>query len=310
MSEPTREKVLQAIKELDYRPNTVARSLKSQKTGTIGLIICDLRNSFFAEVLQGIEISLGKKEYNTIVTDTDYSVEKEKEAAEMFYGKQVDGVIIVPGGENNERVKFLIERNIPVVLLDKKVQDDLGADVVLVNNKQGSRLLTEHLIRLGHKRIGIITGPRESTTGKERLEGFRETLREYSIAGDDDLIRFGDFKKQSAHDLSLELLSLPEPPTVIYACNNLMGLGVMEALNEKKISIQEELGLVIFDDLPWFKCVDPPLTCVAQPSFELGKTAAELLLNRIKKRRKKPKKVVLSVELRVRDSAGEVNRGK
>jgi len=307
VSEKTRTKVLEVINELDYHPNIVARSLRSRKTGTVGLIICDLRNPFFSEVLQGIEAYLGKKRYSLIVTDTDYNIDKEKKSAEMFYSKQADGIIIVPGGNANEHVKFLIEQNIPVVLLDKRVQG-LNTDVVLVNNVEGSKQLVEHLINLGHERIGIIAGPLSSTTGKERLEGYLKVLREHSIPEDKDLIKIGDFKKQSGYLLTLELLSLAIPPTAIFACNNLMGLGAMEALKERKIHIPEEIGLVIFDDLPWFRYVSPPLTVVAQPSFRLGEIAGELLFEQMRKRRKRRKEAVLEVELRLRESAGERKR--
>lgn len=307
VSRQTRANVLKAIKELGYRPNIVARSLRSKKTGTVGLIICDLRNPFFSEVEQGIETYLGKKNYDIIVTNTDYDTDKEKESAEMFYSKRVDGIIIVPGGDNDEQVRFLTERDIPVVLLDKRIPN-LNVDVVLVNNIEGSKQLIEHLISLGHERIGIIAGPFNSTTGKERLEGYLKALREHSIPEDKDLIKIGDFKKQSGCLLTLELLSLSLPPTVIFACNNLMGLGAMDALKERKIRIPEEIGLVIFDDLPWFNHVNPPLTVVAQPSFRLGGIAGELLFEQVRKKRKKPKEVVLDVQLKIRESAGEVLR--
>lgn len=307
VSEQTRAKVLKAIEELDYRPNIVARSLRERKTGTVGLIICDLRNPFFSEVLQGIETYLGKKKYSLIVTNTDYDNDKERESIDMFYSKQVDGVIIVPGENTNKHVKFLTERNIPVVLLDRKLQN-LNVDVVLVNNIEGSKQLTEHLMSLGHKRIGVITGPLNSTTGKERLEGYLKALKAHSMPEDNDLIKIGDFKKQSGYLLTLELISLAVPPTVIFACNNLLGLGVMQALKEKKIRIPEEIGLAIFDDLPWFNYVNPPLTGVAQPSFQLGETAGRLLFEQMRKRRKKPKEVVIDVQLKIRQSAGEALR--
>ena len=304
VSRHTRAKVLKAIDELDYRPNIVARSLRSKKTGTVGLIICDLRNPFFSEVLQGIETYLGKKSYDIIVTNTDYDTDKEKESAEMFYSKRVDGIIIVPGGDNDEHVRFLTERDIPVVLLDKRIPN-LNVDVVLVNNVGGSKQLIEYLISLDHERIGIITGPLSSTTGKERLEGYLKALREHSIPEDKDLIKIGDFKKQSGYLLTLELLSLSFPPTVIFACNNLMGLGAMEATRERKIRMPEEIGLAIFDDLPWFNYVNPPLTVVAQPSSRLGETAGELLFEQMRKKRKRPKEAVLDVQLKIRQSAGE-----
>ncbi len=308
VSKETRTKVLEAINKLGYRPNIVARSLRSGKTGTVGVMVCDLRNPFFAEILQGIETYMSREGYNIIVMNTNYDFNKEKESAEIFYAKQTEGVIIIPGGNGNDNIKFLIERNIPVVLLDKRVKN-LNVDIVLVNNIGGSKQLIEHLISLGHKRIGIITGPLSFTTGEERLEGYLKVLREHSIPEDKDLIKIGDFKKQSGYLLTLELLSLTLPPTTILACNNLMGLGAMEAIKERKIHIPEEMGLVIFDDLPWFKYVDPPLTVIAQPSVRLGETAGKLLVNQIRKKRKKSKEVILDVQFEIRESAGEALRG-
>ena len=307
VSRQTRSKVLKAINELDYHPDIIARSLRKRKTGTVGLIICDLTNPFFSEVLQGIEAYLGEKKYSTIVANTDYDIDKQKESIEMFYSKRVDGIIIVPGGNNDEQVRFLTERGIPVVLLDKRIPD-LNVDVVLVNNIEGSKQLTEHLISLDHGRIGIIAGSLNSTTGKERLEGYLKALREHSMPEDKDLIKIGDFKKQSGYLLTLELLSLSLPPTVVFACNNLMGLGAMDALREGKIRIPEETGLVIFDDLPWFNHVNPPLTVVAQPSSRLGEIAGQLLFEQMRKKRKRPKEVVLDVQLKIRQSAGEALR--
>lgn len=308
VSKETRTEVLKAINKLDYRPNIVAKSLRSGKTGTVGLMVCDLKNPFFAEILQGIETYMSRERYNIIVMDTNYDFDKEKESAGIFYAKQTEGVIIIPGGDSNENIKFLIERNIPVVLLDKKVKN-VNADSVLVNNVGGSMQLIEHLISLGHKRIGIITGPLSFSTGEERLEGYLKVLREHSIPEDKDLIKIGDFKKQSGYLLTLELLSLTLPPTAIFACNNLMGLGAMEAIKERKIHIPEEIGLVIFDDLPWFDHIDPPLTVVIQPTFRLGEIAGKLLVNQIRKKRKKPKEVILDVQFKIRESAGEALRG-
>ena len=304
LRDETRAKVLKAINELGYRPNIVARSLRSKKTGTVGLIVCDLRNPFFAEVLQGLETYLDKKKYNLIVAHTDYDIIREKKSTEVFYSKQVEGVIFVPGGDNDECMRFLIKQSIPVVLLDKIVPN-IDADAVLVDNVGGSKQLVEHVISLSHQRIGIITGPLQSSTGKERLEGYLQTLRQHSIEEDKDLIKIGDFRKQSGYLLTLELVSLASPPTVIFACNNLLALGAMQALRERNVCVPEEIGLVVFDDLPWFRYVNPPLTVVAQPSFRLGEMAGELLFEQMSKKRKRPKEVMLDVQLEIRQSAGE-----
>lgn len=302
VSKETEIKVLKAIERLGYHPNTVARSLRSKKTYTIGLIICDLKNPFFAEVLQGIEERLNEKGYTLLVIDTNYDPEREEEAVEMLLSKQVDGAIAVLGGEENRGLKAFKERGIPLVLLDKKVQGEDWADTVLVNNREGSRQLVEYALSLGYRRIGVIAGPLNATTGKERLEGYLEALEGFSVPRDEGLIRIGDFRRESGYKIALDFLSSPSPPEVIYACNNLMCLGTMEALKEKGVRIPEEMGLMVFDDLPWFRFTDPPLTAVSQPSFYLGEVAAQLLLERIRRGRKKQKEVILDVCVEIRHS--------
>ncbi|MCK4419278.1 LacI family DNA-binding transcriptional regulator [Candidatus Aerophobetes bacterium] len=299
VSEFTRQKVLKAMARLHYQPDGIAQSLRSKRTNTIGLIISDIANSFYPEVVRGIEKEMVKKGYSIILTDTDDNIEKEKKLVTLLFNRRVDGFIIVTAGEEKEHIEFLLQRDIPVVLLDRRI-NGLQLDTVLVDNRRGTKKLIQRLISLGHKRIAIITGSLNVFTGKERLNGYLEALKEHSLPVDDQLIKKGNFRRESGYFSTLELLSLNPPPSVIFACNNLIGLGVMDALQEKEIQIPEEMGIAIFDDLPWFKHLSAPLTVVAQPTFRLGEMAAKLLLERIKGKRKKPKEVVLGVELRQR----------
>lgn len=298
VSSSTRQKVLKAMDKIGYHPNMIARSLRRRKTNTIGLVISDITNPFFPGVVRGIEKQLIKKGYSIILTNTDDDIEKEKNLVTLLYGKRVDGFIIVTAGGESKHIESLIQLRVPVVLLDRKISG-LKLDAVLVDNEGGTRKLTEYLINLGHKRIGIITGPLNVFTGKERLNGYLKALQEYSLPRDDKLIKTGDFRQESGYSLTLELLSLSSPPTAILACNNLVGIGAMDALKEKGIRIPDEIELVIFDDLPWFGHLNPPLTVVAQPTFKLGEMAAKLLLEQIRGR-KKPKEIVLEVELKKR----------
>jgi len=297
VSEFTRQKVLKTMARLHYQPDGIAQSLRSKRTNTIGLIISDIANSFYPEVVRAIEKEMVKKGYSIILTDTDDNIEKEKELVTLLFNRRVDGFIIVTAGEEKEHIEFLLQRDIPVVLLDRRISG-LKLDAVLVDNRGGTKKLIQHLINLGHKRIAIITGSLNVFTGKERLNGYLEALKEHSLPVDDQLIKKGNFRRESGYFSTLELLSLNPPPSVIFACNNLIGLGVMDALREKEIQIPEEMGIAIFDDLPWFKHLSTPLTVVAQPTFRLGEIAAKLLLERIRGKRKKPKEVVLGVELR------------
>jgi len=304
VKDSTRQKVLKAISDLGYHPNILARNLRRSKTNTVGLIICDLTNPFFSEILRGIEQCLGKEGYSIIVANTDYDIKKESDSVRLFYSKRVDGFIIVPASNEDRHVKFLVDNNVPIVLLDRKL-DKVRADSVIVDNFGGTKKLTAHLINSGHRRIGIITGSTNCTPGKERLAGYLEALKMSNLSMDQTLIKIGNFKQESGYKLTLELLSLPSPPTAIVACNNLMGLGVLDALKDRKIHIPEEIAVGVFDDMPWFRHINPPLTVVAQPSFELGVTAGRLLLEQIKKERRKPREIVFKVDLVVRDSAGE-----
>ncbi|TKJ47751.1 LacI family transcriptional regulator [Candidatus Aerophobetes bacterium Ae_b3a] len=297
VSEFTRQKVLKTMARLHYQPDGIAQSLRSKRTNTIGLIISDIANSFYPEVVRAIEKEMVKKGYSIILTDTDDNIEKEKKLVTLLFNRRVDGFIIVTAGEEKEHIEFLLQRDIPVVLLDRRISG-LKLDAVLVDNRGGTKKLIQHLINLGHKRIAIITGSLNVFTGKERLNGYLEALKEHSLPVDDRLIKKGNFRRESGYFSTLELLSLNPPPSVIFACNNLIGLGVMDALQKKEIQIPEEMGIAIFDDLPWFKHLNIPLTVVAQPAFRLGEIAAKLLLERIRGKRKKPKEVVLGVELR------------
>ncbi len=307
VSSETQSKVLMAIQELGYRPNNIARSLRGGKTGTVGLIFCDLKSPFFSELFQGIETRLGEKGFDVLVINTGYDIKKEKKALDIFFSKKVDGIILVPVNDQGEHVKFLIQQGIPLVLLDKAIPG-IETDLVLVNNFEGSKQMVEYLIGLGHTEIGIISGPLNTTTGKERYKGYVAALKEHQLPIDASFIQISDFTENGGFHAALKFLELANRPSVVYTCNSPMAMGTLEAFKTKNIKIPEEVGLVVFDDLPWFRFVEPPLTSVAQPSFLLGQTAAELVVSRIKKRRKIIKKVVLKVELRPRLSAGESYR--
>lgn len=310
VSEETRQRVFKAIHELGYRPNALARNLRRRKTNTIGVVICDLENPFFLGMLRGIDFALGQQSFDMLVTNTSYDDERERRTLEMLYSKQVDGVILVPGRGGSEEISFLVDMGIPVVVLDKRLSIETEVDVVEASNFQGSKEMMKHLIKIGHKRIGIIAGPQDTSTGKQRLEGALEALAESGIPVEKELIIEGDFKKESGVKIMERFLSLPSPPTVVFACNFPMGIGAFEVLKRKGVKVPEEMGVAIFDDLPWFEYIDPPITAVRQPSFEMGKVGAELLIERIKRRRKRVKEVVLETKLAIRLSAGEGLRTK
>uniref|UniRef100_A0A7V4WL74 LacI family transcriptional regulator n=2 Tax=Candidatus Caldatribacterium saccharofermentans TaxID=1454753 RepID=A0A7V4WL74_9BACT len=304
VSRETQQRVLKAIRELNYRPNVLAKSVRRRRTNTVGVVMCDLENPFMMEMLRGVEVVLTSNGFDMLVTNTNYSEEREQSALEMFYGKQVDGIILVPGKGGGVDLQLLVDFGVPVVVLDKQV-DHGGVDLVEVTNREGSRELVRHLLRLGHRRIGIIAGPQDTSTGRERLLGALEAAKEEGIPGEKLLVFEGDFFKESGVQAVREFLSLPFPPSVIFACNYSMGIGAFEAIKDLGLRIPGDIGFAIFDDLPWFAYLSPPLTAVSQPAFEVGKVGAELLMERLKKKRNTPKRVVLPTSLRIRYSAGE-----
>lgn len=304
VSRETQQRVLRAIRELNYRPNVLARTVRRRRTNTVGVVMCDLENPFMVEILRGIEIVLAVNGFDMLVTNTNYNEEWEQNALEMLYGKQVDGIILVPGKGRGIDLRFLIDFGVPLVVLDKRVSYE-EVDLVEVTNREGSRELVRHLISLGHRRIGIIAGPPDTSTGWERLLGAFEAAKEEGISREQFLVFEGDFFKESGARAVQEFLALPSPPSVIYACNYSMGIGAFEAIKALGLRIPEDVGFAIFDDLPWFAYLAPPLTAVFQPALEVGKVGAELLIERLQKKRRSSRRVILPTSLRIRCSAGE-----
>ena len=300
----TRKKVIKAMDELNYHPNVLAQSLRRKKTNTIAFIVSNLTNPYYPEAIRGVEEEFSKVGYSVIVGNADGNIQKEQELITLLYGKQVDGFIICTSGGENQSIHFLIQRHVPVVLFDRKI-DGVKLSAAVVDNAGGAQALVEHLISIGHKNIGIITGSLRTYTGKERLQGYLNALSQHEIPQQDQFIKEGDFKLPSGYTNTIELLELSSPPTALFVCNNRMGLGAIQALRDKGLQYPRDIGLAIFDDLPWLEYMNPSITAVEQPIFELGKVAAQLLLERINTKSNKCKEVMLPVELKIRHSAGE-----
>ena len=301
----TKFRVLAVAEKLGYEPNILARGLVTKQTHTIGLIISDISNPFFTRVVRGIEDVANENGFNLILCNTDEEEKKEKDYLRILQGKQVDGFIIASAGGDSTHIKNLVKKNIPVVLLDRKLEG-LHIDSVAVNNIEGSYKATSHLIKLGHRKIGIIHGPKTITTGGDRLEGYKMALKDHNIPFDSKYIKEGNFKQEGGHSKTLELLDLRHPPSALFVTNNLMTIGALKALKERKIRIPEEVALISFDDMEWASLASPPLTAVSQPTYELGTSAANLLLSRMKAHSpQKVQEIVLKSELVIRKSCGE-----
>ena len=296
------ERVLQAVSRLGYRPSAVARSLRVQQTRVVGLIISDIRNPFFTDAVRGIEDSVGAEGYSLVLCNSDEDLAKEAGYLDLVVEERMAGAIVSPASTEDTRLSALTARGVPVVVMDREAARE-AVDSVLVDNVRGGELATAHLIEGGYQRIACITGPPRTSTGNDRLEGWRAALAAAGRDAPDALVRRADFKEDGGHAAATELLASAEPPDAFFVANNLMTVGVLAAVAEAGLSVPEDVGVVGFDDMSWARLLRPPLTTVAQPTYELGRVAAELLTRRIAGRDDPPQRVVLEPTLQIRDSA-------
>ena len=302
VSDEVKCRVRAAMADLNYQPNVIARSLRTRETMTVGLVLSDITNPFFPSLVRTIEDSVFKEGYSIMLCDTDERKDLEETHLRLLVGRRVDGLIVAPSSGGSEYLRALIESDMPVVLLDRHVPG-LNGDVVLSDNVAGGYDAVSHLIDLGHRRIGILAGRLEVSTGLDRLEGYLKALQDNGIDRDDNLVRVANFRRDEAEQKTMELLSLDEPPTAVFACNNLMAAGALAAIRRASLRVPNDVSLASFDDSEWAALMNPSLTVVAQDVAELGQRAADLLLRRIRRGPvKNPRRIVVKPRLIVRDS--------
>lgn len=304
----TRKKVQGAIKKLNFHPNRVARRLsrlriKEGHGKIIGLVLPDIINPFYVDVLSGIEDYAFEHEYVVITCNFAQDESREKLYLNILQSESIDGLIVAPVCEHDEKVKQLVEFGLPVVCVDRGLSD-IDVDVVLVDNRKGAYEAVNHLIQLGHKRIAYISGLQQIPTSIERLQGYKEALKAYKIRFDSTLVKYGNSMHESGLQLSRELLKISSPPTALFTGNNLITLGALETIHRLGLNIPDDIAIVGFDDMYWSISLNPPLTAVRQPGYEIGKRSAELLLQRIKDPDRTTVKVVFDTELKIRNSCG------
>lgn len=298
-----RERVENAIRKLNYRPNLIARSLIKQKTQTIGMIVPDIVNPFFPMVVRGAEDAAQKQGYNLLLCNSDDSLAKEETAIELLLSKRVDGILLTKAaGEFSPALhKTIQEVNIPFVLV-MRTYPTLTKDAVITDDYQGAYEAVCHLARSGRSRIGLISGPLRISNAKERWRGFRDALEEKKLPYEPELVVEGDYRIESGFRAGHALLS--HRPDGIYVANHLMTIGLLQAVEEMGLKCPEDFGLVSFDDYPWLGVFRPRLTTVELPKHQLGSEAAELLIQRIGGNHGKPVLKKLLPELRIRESCG------
>ncbi|MFQ6058415.1 MAG: LacI family DNA-binding transcriptional regulator [Anaerolineae bacterium] len=306
VSPETRAKVLRAIEELGYRPSAVARSLRLQRTSTIGLLVPDTSNSYFAELAQGIEQVAFSNGYTVILCHTCYDPQKELEYVDVLYSKRVDGVIFIPATSSLDPIQQLMDRKVPVVVVDRLVSGTRTRSVV-VDNFRGGYEATAHLINLGHKRIGCIIRPIYLAHSMDRVRGYKAALRDHGLPVDESCIVKGGFRYADGDRAMQALLALDPPPTAVFAYNDIMAIGAMRAIHTAGLRVPQDVSVVGFDDIDEASYTNPPLTTVAQPKLEMGRKGAELLIEMMQNADSpSDATLTLDVHLVVRQSTGPV----
>ena len=301
--EVVRSRVLASVAELGYQPSRVARSLRAQRSQTIGLIISDIQNPFFTALVRAVEDVANANEHPIFLCNTDENIEKEKAYIDLMQAEHVAGVLITPTRESGGSTRKLIDAKIPVVVVDRYVSD-VDVDTVVVDNVRGAYMAVQHLIEMGHRRIAAVLGFPRITTGRERMEGYLQALSKNGLAVNLDYIQANTPNQHWGYKLTEKLLSLPEPPTAIFTGNVLLTIGALRAIQDQGLVIPRDIALAAYDETDWASLVVPALTTVEQPTYELGKVAAELLLKRMEDNSRLRQKIVLQTKLHIRQSSG------
>lgn len=307
VKEETRQKVLSIISEVDYVPSAIARSLSINDSFSIGVLVPDISNEFFSSLISGIGELAADNKYNIVLFDTGESMDKEHQCLQIAESQRLTGIIITPVSElnMNTRDKLLQfeQKGIPVVLADRDMKNS-DLDGVFVNNVRAAYEGVEALIKAGHHKIAIITGPDTSMPGKDRLKGYKEVLKDYRIEVRPEYIVSGDFKIAKAYERTRELLELPEPPTAIFTSNNQTSLGALKYFTEQKIKIGKDISIVGFDQIESLKIIDYALSTIERDVKLQGQEAMAMLIDRLvnKERERTVKKVSIPYKVVLRGS--------
>ena len=298
------QRVRESIKQLGYERNSLAQGLKMQTSHAIGLIISDITNPFFTSVVRGVEDVANTRNFSLILGNTDEDLKKEKSYIRLLESKRADGLIVAVTAGSHEYLHAWPAQHLPLVSIDRSLFA-LGIDSVLVDNVAGACKAVEHLIKLGHRRIGVVTGIPGITTTEERLIGYKQALEAHGIPFDPTLVAVADSRVEGGKFGTLQLLTQGTTrPTAFFVMNGLMVIGALQAITEVGLCCPQDIALVGFDDFEWAAVMHPRLTTVRQPTYEIGQRAAQLLFERLEKRDSVPQEVRLLPQLIIRESCG------
>lgn len=281
--EKNRIKIEEAIEELHFEVNEVARGLKTNRTKTIGIVIPELNNIFFAEIITGTEDILRSHGYATMICDCRSDVEREKEAVDFLYHRRVDGLIVMPTGGTDPGFKKFLRAGKPIVMIDRKMQG-VSCDCILVDNEGAARDAVKKLVRAGHTKIGMIAGPEGVYTAKERLKGFKEAIREMSVDADVSLVARGNYTIAGGAAAMRRLYEQHPDMTAVFISNYEMTVGAMMEINDLGIPVPNKLSVIGFDNVDFARASVPKLSIVTQPTAEIARSAADILIGRLEGR--------------------------
>lgn len=303
-----RDRVRAAAQLLNYHPNRIARSLRAKTTQTIGVVVPDIQDTFFTSVVRGIEDVLRRADYALLLGNSDDDLEQEQFYLSTLRADGVAGIIFFPVIKSSATLKHqrAIHEHLPLVALDR-APTGIDVDTVKVTNAQGARDAISYLISLNHRRIALINGPEHLDVPRERQTGYEQAFEAAKIEIDSQLIVYSDFHETGGYLAMRGLLELPTPPTAVFVANNLMALGAMQSIYEQKLRIPDDISVVCFDDLPWLRSFHPPLTAVAQPIYEIGTIAANLMLERLRDPLRPVHHIVLPTKFVVRFSCRQLD---
>ena len=299
----TRIKVQQVIKELKYTPNRVAKRLRNRNASSnlLGVLVPDIQNPFYVEVLRGIEDVAYENQYAIIMCNFAQDEQKAKLYLDIMQSESIDGLIAAPTSEEDTNVVNLVKGGLPIVCVDRGLSE-VDVDVVLVENKKGAYAAVDFLAKSGYKRIAYISGLPKIPSSQQREAGYLDALTDNGLTVDRELIQYGNSRHESGVELCEELLNLSDPPDALFTGNNLITLGALETIHKRGLSIPKDIAIIGFDDMYWSISLNPPLTAVRQPAYEIGRRAAEQLIVRISDPSRPTVRMVLKTELMIRNS--------
>ncbi|GCD82949.1 LacI family DNA-binding transcriptional regulator [Parageobacillus thermoglucosidasius] len=296
----TTEKVLEAIRKLNYQPNMLARQLRKLETKTILVVVPDITNTFFSKVLRGIEHVAIENDYEVLLGDTGNNIERESGYLNILRQRKADGMIMLTARLEARELEE-IASEFPVVLACEYLEGST-IPTVSIDNISSARKATEYLIHLGHRRIGFISGPLNVILSRDRLKGFQQAMAQHGIPIESLLVQEGDFSFESGYNMMMKFLALDQPPTAVFASNDEMAIGAIKAIKSRGLRVPDDISVVGFDDIQFASIYEPALTTISQPMFEIGKKAMELLIKLINKDKLEKSQYILEDQLVIRET--------